>query len=156
MTSILVALTLLGFQAPTAPAIDNQRVQVRELDGAADSVPYDSVWVSRTGHAAFLKKGDKHAADGAGIMIGLKDFKVEPLVNKTGLPAACPRPGSCFGESARRNAVSTGFFAFRRCGSIIAASASGGSAGKFAEAPVRVAYRTWPPEYDAYSAFAQV
>jgi len=94
MTSILIALTLLGFQVPTAPAIDNQRVQVRELDGAVDSVPYDSVWVSRSGHAVFLKKGDKHAADGTGILIGLKDFKVEPLVNKTGLPAAFPRPGS--------------------------------------------------------------
>jgi hypothetical protein len=95
MTSAILLLTLLSFQAPSAaPAIDNQRVQVRQLDGAADSVPYDSVWVSRTGHATFLKKGDKHAADGPGILIGLKDFKVEPLVNKTGLPAAFPRPGS--------------------------------------------------------------
>jgi hypothetical protein len=52
------------------------------------------MWVSRTGHAAFLKKGDKHAADGSGILIGLKDFKVEPLANKSGYPAAFPRPGS--------------------------------------------------------------
>jgi len=95
MTFIILALTLLGFQASaTAPAIDNQRVQVREIEGAVDSVPYDSVWVSRAGHAAFVKKGDKHAADGAGILIGLKDFKAEPLANKSGYPAAFPRPGS--------------------------------------------------------------
>jgi hypothetical protein len=95
MIFIILALTLLGFQASaTAPAIDNQRVQVREIEGAVDSVPYDSVWVSRAGHAAFVKKGDKHAADGAGILIGLKDFKAEPLANKSGYPAAFPRPGS--------------------------------------------------------------
>jgi len=95
MTFIILVLTLLGFQTPaTAPAIDNQRVQVREIDGAADAVPYDSVWVSRAGHSAFLKKGDKHASDGKGILIGLKDFNVEPLANKSGYPAAFPRPGS--------------------------------------------------------------
>jgi hypothetical protein len=95
MNPSILVLTLLSFQAPTAaPAIDNQRVQVRELDGATDAVPNDSVWVSRAGHAAFLKKGEKHAADGAGILIGLKDFKVESVVNKSGYPAAFPRPGS--------------------------------------------------------------
>jgi hypothetical protein len=94
MTSILLALTLLGFQAPPAPAIDNQRVQVREVDGAADAVPSDSVWVSQSGHAAFLPKGAEHKADGKGILIGLKDFKVEPLPNKSGYSLAFPRPGS--------------------------------------------------------------
>jgi hypothetical protein len=94
MTSILLALTLLGFQAPPAPAIDNQRVQVREVDGAADAVPSDSVWVSQSGHAAFLPKGAAHKADGKGILIGLKDFKVEPLPNKSGYSLAFPRPGS--------------------------------------------------------------
>ncbi len=94
MTFILLALTLLGFQAPPAPAIDNQRVQVREINGAVEAVPYDSVWVSQSGHAAFLPKGATHKADGKGILIGLKDFKVEPLANKSGLPAAFPRPGS--------------------------------------------------------------
>jgi hypothetical protein len=95
MTLSIFVLTLSGFQAPAAPpAIDNQRVQVRELDGPVDSVAYDSVWVSRAGHATFLKKGDKHAAEGPGILIGLKDFKVEPLDNKSGYPAAFPRPGS--------------------------------------------------------------
>jgi len=92
MTLPILVLTLLCFQAPQA--IDNQRVQVRELDGASDSLPYDSVWVSRAGHAAFLKKGAKHAADGVGILIGLKDFKQEPLANKSGQPLAFPRPGS--------------------------------------------------------------
>lgn len=93
MTFIFLALTLLAFQAPPTPVIDNQRVQVRELDGAASSVPYDSVWVSRTGHAAFLKKGSAHKADGKGILIGLKDFTVAPLANKSGYPLAFPRPG---------------------------------------------------------------
>jgi hypothetical protein len=95
MTFPILVLTLLGFQAPAAAqAIDNQRVQVREIDGTADSVPYDSVWVSRTGHASLLKKGAKHEADGKGILIGLKDFKEEPLPNKSGYPLAFPRPGS--------------------------------------------------------------
>lgn len=93
MTSILLALTLLGFQAPSAPAIDNQRVQVREINGAVDAMPYDSVWVSRAGHATFLPKGSAHKADGPGILIGIKDFKAEPLPNKSGYPLAFPRPG---------------------------------------------------------------
>ncbi len=95
MTLTILVLTLLSFQAPVpAAAIDNQRVQVRELDGATDAVPYDSVWVSQSGHAVYLKKGDKHTADGKGILIELKDFKAEPLANKSGYPAAFPRPGS--------------------------------------------------------------
>jgi len=92
MTIPILVFTLLSFQAP--PAIDNQRVQVRELDGAADSAPNDSVWVSQSGHVAFLAKGTAHKADGKGILIGLKDFKAEPLPNKSGLPLAFPRPGS--------------------------------------------------------------
>jgi hypothetical protein len=92
MTFTIFFLSLLSFLAP--PAIDNQRVQVRELDGAVDNVPYDCVWVSRAGHAVFLSRGSNHKADGPGILIGLKDFKAEPLANKTGLPAAFPRPGS--------------------------------------------------------------
>ena len=93
MTFPILVFTVLSFQGPS-PAIDNQRVQVRELDGAADAVSTDSVWISRAGHAAFLKKGDKHAADGTGILIGLKDFKQDPLANKSGQPLAFPRPGS--------------------------------------------------------------
>jgi hypothetical protein len=94
MTFTLVVLTLLGFQSPSAPAIDNQRVQVREINGAVDAVPYDTVWVAQSGHAAFLPKGTAHKADGKGILIGLKDFKSGPLPNKSGHPLAFPRPGS--------------------------------------------------------------
>jgi hypothetical protein len=95
MTFPILVLTLLGFQAPAAAqAIDNQRVQVHDIDGVADSAPYDSVWVSRSGHAAFLPKGTAHKADGPGILISLKDFKQEPLPNKSGYPLAFPRPGS--------------------------------------------------------------
>jgi len=83
-----------GKTAATAPAIDNQRVQVREVDGAADAVPYDSVWVSRAGHAVFLKKGAKPKPDGKGILVGLKDFKAEPFQNTSKYPLAFPRPGS--------------------------------------------------------------
>ncbi len=94
MTFLLLALTLLGFQAPPAPpAIDNQRVQVREIDSAVEAVPYDSVWISRAGHAAFLKKGSTHKADGKGILIELKDFQVAPMANKSKYPLAFPRPG---------------------------------------------------------------
>jgi hypothetical protein len=96
MTLAIFFLTLLNFQSPpaTGPAIDNARVQVRELEGAAEPVSYDSVWVSRAGRAAFLPKGSKHEADGAGILIGLRDVKVVPLPNTTGYPLAFPRPGS--------------------------------------------------------------
>jgi len=94
MTLSILVLTLLGFQAPPASAVDNQRVQVREVDTEMVVSPYDSVWVSRTGQVSFLPKGVKLKADGKGILIGLKDFKVEPLPNKTGYPAAFPRPGS--------------------------------------------------------------
>ena len=98
MTSAILALTLLSFQTPVAkvslerPIVDNPRVQVRELEGAADAAMFDSVWISRAGHAKFLKKGSKHKADGKGILIGLKDAKEEPLANKTGYPLAFPRP----------------------------------------------------------------
>lgn len=95
MTLPVFAVTLLSFQAPATPsAIDNPRVQVREIDGTTDAVPYDSVWVSRTGHAAFLAKGAKPKPDGPGILIGLKDFKAEPFPNTSKYPLAFPRPGS--------------------------------------------------------------
>jgi hypothetical protein len=95
MTSTIFVLTLLSFQAPAAaPAIDNQRVQVREVDTEMVVSQYDSVWVSRKGEASFLPKGVKLKADGKGILIGLKDFKQDPLVNKSGYPLAFPRPGS--------------------------------------------------------------
>ena len=94
MTNLFVALTLLAFQAPPAPVIDNQRVQVREIEGAADAMPLDTVWVAQSGHARFLPKGTPHTSDGKGILIALKDFKSELLPNKTGLPLAFPRPGS--------------------------------------------------------------
>ena len=95
MTLPILALTLLSFQTrPAGPAIDNQRVQVLEVDTETVSSPYDSVFVSRAGGAHSLPRGVKLKADGKGILIGLKDFKVKPLANKTGLPAAFPRPGS--------------------------------------------------------------
>src|ERR1700674_3692966 len=92
MPLLLLVLTLLGFQTPLS--IDNQRVQVREVDGVVNAVSADSVWVSRAGHAEFLAKGAAHKDDGPGILIGLKDFKQEPLPNKSGYPLAFPRPGS--------------------------------------------------------------
>jgi hypothetical protein len=95
MTFIILVLTLLGFQAPPAPpAIDNQRVQVRALEGSVDSVPYDSVWVTSKGLVTFFPKGSSNKSLGKGILIGLKDFKVDSLANKSGYPAAFPRPGS--------------------------------------------------------------
>lgn len=92
MPLLLLVLTLLGFQTP--PSIDNPRVQVREINGDVTAVTSDSVWVSRAGHAEFLAKGAAHKDEGPGILIGLKDFKVDPLANKSGYPAAFPRPGS--------------------------------------------------------------
>jgi len=95
MTLAILVLTLLTFQAPPAPpAIDNERVQVRALEGAVDSLPYDSVWVSNMGLVAFFAKGSAPRSIGKGILIGLKDFKAEPLPNKSAYPLAFPRPGS--------------------------------------------------------------
>jgi len=95
MTSAIFVLTLLSFQArPAGPAIDNQRVQVLEFAQEMVVPQYDSVIVSRTGDVGFVKAGVKQKRDDKGILIGLKDFKVEPLANKTGYPAAFPRPGS--------------------------------------------------------------
>jgi hypothetical protein len=95
MTFTILALTLLSFQAPTATAdIDNQRVHVREIDRAVDALPYDAVVISRAGHAAFVPKGVKPKVDGKGILIELKDSKVDPLPNNSGYPLAFPRPGS--------------------------------------------------------------
>ena len=90
----LLALTLIAFQAPSAAVIDNQRVKVREIDGAVNNVTADSVFVTRSGHAEFLSKGASHKADGPAILITLKDFKQAPLANKSGYPLAFPRPGS--------------------------------------------------------------
>ncbi len=92
--SILLALTLMAFQAPSAAVIDNQRVQVREIDGAVKGVPADSVALTRSGHAEFLPKGASHKAGGPGILITLKDFNQAPLENQSGYPRAFPRPGS--------------------------------------------------------------
>jgi hypothetical protein len=69
-------------------------VQVREVTGATEAVPYDSVWISRGGQAAFVTKGTKPNANGPGILIGVKDFSQAQLVNKSGFPIAMPRPGS--------------------------------------------------------------
>src|SRR5690349_5461435 len=94
MTSAIFVLTLLSFQTPSGGPIDNQRVKVLEVDSEMVVPSYDSVWVSRTGKASLLPKGVKLKADGKGILIGLKDFRSEPLTNKTGYPLAFPRPGS--------------------------------------------------------------
>jgi hypothetical protein len=94
MTFAILVFTQLSFQAPPAPlAIDNQRVQVRALEDRVDNIPYDSVWVSSLGLTTFFRKGSSHDV-GKGILIGLKDFEVEPLPNKSGYPLAFPRPGS--------------------------------------------------------------
>jgi len=88
------AITFGQGKGKSTPVIDNPRVQVWELDDAADSLVYDSLWISREGRVGFLPKGSTHKAGGKGILVGLKDYKATLVVGKPEYPPAFPRPHS--------------------------------------------------------------
>jgi hypothetical protein len=102
----LAALLLpIAGAAELKPVIENERVIVWDVP-AGQSMPdavahhqYDVVKVSfmrGAGSAVFEKKGER-GTDGPASMrtmvVALKDHKVPPFENHTGLPAAFPRPG---------------------------------------------------------------
>ena len=95
MTSLLLALTLLGFQAPPA-ARDRQSARAGPGDRRRSGRRFRTIRYGFRRQATRLScpRAPTHKADGKGILIGLKDFKAEPLPNKSGYPLAFPRPGS--------------------------------------------------------------
>jgi hypothetical protein len=82
-----------GPQAATKPAIDNDRVTIWDVTGAAPAQPLDAVVISFSGKAAFLPKGTEPKMNGRTLVIDLKDHPVPPIANTSGYPLAFPRPG---------------------------------------------------------------
>lgn len=99
MIPVLLFCAML-FQAATQPAapkpaIDNDRVTVREVSHySVAAQPLDAVVVSDSGHATFVPKGATAKIFGRSIVIDLKDHPVPPIENKSGFPLGFPRPGS--------------------------------------------------------------
>jgi len=111
MLPILGLVTILAqVPAPAAkPVIDNDRVRVWQNVSLNRAMDLDVITISVDGGAVradFTPRRDKAAPDyekefGQGramppslLLIELKDHPVQPVVNKTGLPLAFPRPGS--------------------------------------------------------------
>jgi len=94
--TLLLAVLLLQVPAARAagPVIDNQRVRVWQNE----RVPVgdlDAVAITVNGAAAravFVKKGAAKPTLPATLTVELKDVTVPPMINKTGYPAAFPRP----------------------------------------------------------------
>jgi hypothetical protein len=94
---LFLLLSAMFFQAapPAAkPVIDNDRVAIWDVNGAAAARPGDAVIVSLTGNATFVSKGAAPKVSGRSMVIDLKDDAVAPLTNNSGYPNAFPRPGS--------------------------------------------------------------
>jgi hypothetical protein len=94
ITLLCAILFQAGPQTALKPAIDNDRVTVWDVTGAAAVQPLDAVVVSLAGSAVFLPKGKTPNASGRSIVIDLKDHPVAPIANTSGFPLAFPRPGS--------------------------------------------------------------
>ena len=95
--AIAIAFSAITFgqgKGKSTPVIDNPRVQVWELDDAAHSLVYDSLWISREGRVKFLPKGSTYKAGAKGILVGLKDYKAALVAGKSEYPPAFPRPHS--------------------------------------------------------------
>lgn len=81
--------------AATKPAIDNDRVTVREVpDYSVMAQPLDAVVVTDSSYATFVPKGARAKISGRSLVIDLKDHPVPPIENKSGYPLGFPRPGS--------------------------------------------------------------
>ncbi len=99
MTSVtpLLSLVLLLFQAApsgSAPIIDNERVTVWDITSPR-TYSHEFVAIELSdGSASLGKAGSKPVSNGRTIVIELKDNKIPPLANTSGLPNAFPRPGS--------------------------------------------------------------
>jgi hypothetical protein len=93
-TAFIVLLLSFVLQA-AQPIIDNERVTVWDTTSKLPPAAHDFVAVSLTkkGTAVLGRKGEVPGVDGARtIVIELKDHAVAPLTNKSGYPAAFPRP----------------------------------------------------------------
>src|SRR6478752_2569593 len=93
-TALLFTAGLLFFQGSgtVKPIIDNQRVRVWEDHAPKGWLEFDTVLVESDGKVTF--KGVGSPASDAKLVIGLKQFKAEPLKNSTKLPLAMNRPGA--------------------------------------------------------------
>jgi hypothetical protein len=80
------------------PIIDNDRVTVWKVTEVPVSQPagdFVSVSLARLGEAAFRRGADSAPLPaGANVIIALKDKRMPPLENRSGYPAAFPRPGA--------------------------------------------------------------
>ena len=95
--ALLLAALLVQTPAPkaaVAPVIDNQRVRVWHLRHPLSS-KLDVVSVTLTdgvAQATYLPKGSPALTRPATLFIELQDVTVPPMVNRSGYPAAFPRP----------------------------------------------------------------
>lgn len=96
-TPLVLYLAAMLFQAApsgSAPIIDNERVTVWDTTTPR---PYSHEFVAielSDGSAWLGKAGGTPLSHGRTIVIELKDNKIPPLANTSGLPNAFPRPGS--------------------------------------------------------------
>ena len=109
--AVILCLSGLFFQAAAAddakPIIDNERVTVWELTGfptppvpaASHGSDAVSIVIARNQGTAFFMPKGQGIVQGFSfnpdrtVLIALKDHKVAPLPNTSGLPNAFPRPG---------------------------------------------------------------
>lgn len=99
MTSapLVLYLAAMLFQAApsgSSPIIDNERVTVWDTP-TPKTYSHEFVAIELSDGSAWLgKAGGKPPSQGRTIVIELKDNKIPPLANASGLPNAFPRPGS--------------------------------------------------------------
>lgn len=94
---LLLCMMLFQTGTPTAtkPVIDNDRVSVTDTsEYSTTAQPTDAVVVFLSGSAVYVPKGAKSKLSGRLFVIDLKDHPVPPIENKSGYPAAFPRPGT--------------------------------------------------------------
>lgn len=94
---LLLCMMLFQTGTPTAtkPVIDNDRVSVTDAsEYSTTAQPTDAVVVFLSGSAVYVPKGAKSKLSGRLFVIDLKDHPVPPIENKSGYPAAFPRPGT--------------------------------------------------------------
>jgi len=91
---LLCAMLFQAVHPADKPVIDNERVTVWEVDGAAPAQPQDALVISSSGTVSFVAKGQQPKVEGRSLVIDLKDHKVAPLANPTKYPLTFPRPGA--------------------------------------------------------------
>jgi hypothetical protein len=100
LAAFVLTLCCAAASQAATPIIDNERVTVWDVTSPLPHPEHDFVTVYLTagkshkkGDAFFTPKGAAAGEEGARtVVVELKDHSVAPLVNKTGLPNAFPRP----------------------------------------------------------------